>query len=891
MPHICAAKRFGSPRQGELQRPGHWPEKIAETVISESHNSGYWPRTAGANRRFERSDSLHEDFLTISGIYHMKTALFRSVAFVALLAPTAAFAQSTGSIDFEDESAIVVTGTRGERDVGGVIAPDTSKAKQVLTQEAISRANPGQTILDTINVIPGVSFQNNDAYGSSGGTLTIRGFSSDRISLTFDGVPLNDSGNYAIYSNQQLDPELIEQVNVNLGSTDVDSPTASAVGGTVNYRTINPSEEFGAMLSGSAGDFNFFRMFGKIETGAFGPFGTRAFVSASSATNDNPYNNYGKVNKQQYNAKVYQPIGSNGDFVSVAGNYNQNRNNFFGSVSLRNDRPVPSGFPQSNDDREYDINYPCQVSTVARPGLADFTNGCGTEFDRRYNPSNTGNIRGASRFTLTDKLTFTFDPSYQYVKANGGGTTNARERLNGGLAGYMGGRPYFGRDLNGDGDLLDEVTMLTPSQTRTHRFIAIAGLRYDINDDNTFRVSYTYDRANHRQTGQVGLLQGNGEPVDVFAVNNPQLDVTGAELNKRNRQSYATLNKIAAEYRGDFMDNKLTVNVGLAAPFFTRDLQQNCFTTSASGFVDCFGEDDPRNATYAATRPNVQGPQQRVLKYDKLLPNVGAVYRFTDQVSAFGSYARGLSVPGTDNLYNAFFFAPDTPSARPDAETTDSFDGGVRYRSRQVQAQVGGYFTKYKNRTASAYDPVLDATVFRNLGTVDKYGVDGYVSYAPVPRLVLYAFGSYNDSKIKDDVQTGPGTFAPTAGKSESGTPRFSYGGTVRGTVGPVELGLTGKRTGKRFVYDTNLPVYASTSSTTVVYDATAPAYWLVNADARISLAQFGAEKTYFQLNVYNLFNKLYVGGFGGGLAQAGSPPFVQIGAPRTISGTLVVGF
>jgi hypothetical protein len=38
--------------------------------------------------------------------------------------------------------------------------------------------NPGQTVLDTINVVPGVSFQNNDAYGSSGGTLNIRGFDS-----------------------------------------------------------------------------------------------------------------------------------------------------------------------------------------------------------------------------------------------------------------------------------------------------------------------------------------------------------------------------------------------------------------------------------------------------------------------------------------------------------------------------------------------------------------------------------------------------------------------------------------------------------------------------------------------------------------------------------------
>jgi iron complex outermembrane receptor protein len=84
-----------------------------------------------------------------------------------------------------------------------------------------------------------------------------------------------------------------------------------------------------------------------IDTGEIGPWGTRAFVSASHAKNDNPFNNYGKVDKQQYNAKIYQPIGNNGDFVSVAGHYNQNRNNFFGSLPLRQDltqsptNPVP----------------------------------------------------------------------------------------------------------------------------------------------------------------------------------------------------------------------------------------------------------------------------------------------------------------------------------------------------------------------------------------------------------------------------------------------------------------------------------------------------------------------------------------------------------------------
>src|SRR3546814_12026104 len=60
---------------------------------------------------------------------------------VALLS-TPAFAQSTGSVDFEND--IVVTGSR-TTDVAGIQSPDTSKAKSVLGQEVIARQNPGQT--------------------------------------------------------------------------------------------------------------------------------------------------------------------------------------------------------------------------------------------------------------------------------------------------------------------------------------------------------------------------------------------------------------------------------------------------------------------------------------------------------------------------------------------------------------------------------------------------------------------------------------------------------------------------------------------------------------------------------------------------------------------------
>ena len=859
---------------------------------------------------------------------------------------TMAHAQSTGSIDFEGD--IIVSGSRIDNGVAGVILPDTSKAKGVLTQDVIDHQTPGQSVNDLINLLPGVSFQNNDPFGSAGGTMTIRGFDNTRISQTFDGVPLNDSGGYAIYSSQQLDSELIEQVNVNLGTTDVDSPTAAASGSTVNYRTRNPTEQFGVKMVGSVGDFGFFRVFGALDTGVFTPFGTRAFIAGSKSSNDTLFNNRGIIDKQQYNAKIYQPIGDSGDFISIAAHYNESRNNRFGSVTFRNDGvgAVPSRFPNNRDERWYEIPY-CTTNTVARPGLADDANSCGSTFDERVNPSNTGNIRINSRFTLAQGLVLTVDPSFQYVRANGGGTAVGREGFRdinptggtgtcGAVAGaitsaincsvgYLGGTPYFGRDINGDGDLLDSVRFHTPSETNTRRYGLIASLRYDVAAGQTVRIAYSLDYARHRQTGEVGLLDLNGQPMydAVFpeaAAGGGLKDASGAVLQKRDRLSKAILHQVAAEYRGEF--GQLTVNAGLRAPFFKRDLTNYCATSSATGFVECFGSNSSGTAQYGTLNPTIQGPQRRVLNYNRVLPNVGLVYDVSPGASIFGNFSQGLQVPGTDNLYNSFFFPGNTPSANPQPESTDNFDLGLRFRTGKLQVQGSVWYTIYTNRLASAYDPETDRTLYRNLGRVDKYGIDGSVSYRPIDEVSLYAFGSYLKSKIKDNVLYGectsaqlaiPATgctsvgqqiFAQTAGRRESGAPVYTFGGRAQANLGFVEFGIQAKRTGPRYVNDLNAPFTLggtivggkAVAGGTQVMGAKAPAYTLVDVDMRISAAPLGlGDKTYFQFNVTNLFDKLYYGGFDGrldaGFAAASNLPFVQIGSPRTLIGSLIVGF
>ncbi|HEX7930543.1 MAG TPA: TonB-dependent receptor, partial [Sphingomicrobium sp.] len=296
----------------------------------------------------------------------------------------------------------------------------------------------------------------------------------------------------------------------------------------------------------------------------------------------------------------------------------------------------------------------------------------------------------------------------------------------------------------------------------------------------------------------------------------------------------------------------------------------------------------------------------------------------------------------------SFFFPITTEQAKPKPEGTDNFDGGLRYRTNKIQAQLSAWYTHFTNRQASAFDPELNVSVFRNLGTVNKWGIDGSIAYEPIKQLTLYAFGSWNRSKIADNIQTGRlpvgvtcDTVDPTSvaglqncaftrGNRESGAPKYTYGFSAVGDIGPVELGVEAKRTGQRFVFDNNQAMYRGDIGATttpiapgqnrvvqeVIFPAQVPAYWLVNLDARLKLGAVAPSlrKTYLQFNLYNAFDKFYVGGFGGGLSQStstrtcnttstpsctttttvptwGSPPFVQIGAPRTFLASINVEF
>ncbi|MFN6981846.1 MAG: TonB-dependent receptor [Brevundimonas sp.] len=826
-------------------------------------------------------------------MFNRKRLFWATTAIVGTLASAgAASAQSTGT-EAVEVGEVVVTGARGPRTIDGVIVAETvGKSRSTITQEYIQTQAAGQTINETLNLVPGMVFTNNDPYGSSGGNIRLHGFDGNRIAQTFDGMPLNDSGNYSLYTNQMLDSELIERATVNTGTTDADSPSASATGGTINISSLTPTTDFGGWVQGSLGDFNFRRAMALVNTGEFGPWGTRAWFAYSDQSYDK-FKGIGDLHKTQYNAKIYQPIRDNGDFVSLAAHWNRNRNNNYNGPNLFRNADGSLGSTADTSPFGWNVDFnPTYNAIPVTAGVRDDDTNSSNYWGLRVNPSDTGNLRGQSRFTLAKGLIFTFDPSFQYVLANGG---SQQTQLNEYDPLLQGAGLTGGVDLNGDGDILDRVRVMSPSNTHTQRYGINSSLIWNLNDAHSLRLAYTLDHARHRQTGAFGTIDFSNptEPrfTNYFGGRNGETitNLDGYGLRSRDRLSYAILNQVAAEYRGRFFDDAVRISLGVRAPFFEREMNQNCYTQYSRNTVLCSSETPISNAdgtvSFAGRNTTSGGvtaptryiaPYGRTVKFDDILPNLNVNWNIAGPHNVYASYAESLTLPRTDNLYTVFFNADgDITSPIADPEISKTFDAGYRYQTGTLIASANVWFTKFQNRILTTYDRDLDISVDRNVGDVDLYGFDAQVGYSPIEALSFYASASYNNSEISDDYLDGS-TVIPVGGKSLVEVPEWTYVLSAKYETGPLSAGVQAKYVGARWLTDVN--------------DLEVPSYTVVNADAKFDLGYFGVEGTYVQVNVINLLDEEYYGSLGTGLDSTRSL-FASQGAPRTIQASVRYAF
>ena len=93
------------------------------------------------------------------------------------------------------------------------------------------------------------------------------------------------------------------------GSGALGTASSSNLGGTIQFTTRRPTEDFGVDVAGTFGSEDTMRGFVRLDSGAFGPAGTRFSLSYADHQAEK-WKGVGEQNQEQINASFVQPIGA-----------------------------------------------------------------------------------------------------------------------------------------------------------------------------------------------------------------------------------------------------------------------------------------------------------------------------------------------------------------------------------------------------------------------------------------------------------------------------------------------------------------------------------------------------------------------------------------------------
>lgn len=156
-----------------------------------------------------------------------------------------------------------------------------------ITQKGVSLmgASAANSVYNTLDIMPGIAVENNDAWGLSGKTVRIRGIRSTFSGMTIEGFP-----NYGIMPigarDDIYDMENMESVSVYKGAAPADLGTATgSKGGVIELKYERPADSLRMKIKQMAGSSAYLRSFARVDLGQLSET-TTAFVSISRTRAD-----------------------------------------------------------------------------------------------------------------------------------------------------------------------------------------------------------------------------------------------------------------------------------------------------------------------------------------------------------------------------------------------------------------------------------------------------------------------------------------------------------------------------------------------------------------------------------------------------------------------------
>lgn len=184
---------------------------------------------------------------------------------------------------------------------------------QSLTATQMDQFAAGTSPLKAIEKLPGVNFQSADPYGSYEWStrIVVRGFNQNQMGFTLDEVPLGDmsyANHNGLHISRAVMSENIGGVSLSQGAGALATASTSNLGGTLEFTTARPNEEFGINTNVSFGSDAAQRLYLRLDSGDLGT-GTRFFVSAASQGTDK-WKGGGSQEQDYINLKLEQTFGN-----------------------------------------------------------------------------------------------------------------------------------------------------------------------------------------------------------------------------------------------------------------------------------------------------------------------------------------------------------------------------------------------------------------------------------------------------------------------------------------------------------------------------------------------------------------------------------------------------
>lgn len=762
--------------------------------------------------------------------------------------------QNAESTESADTNRVTITGRKVG--TGLMVDEDIPKARSTVTREELIKQRPTGNAYQALDLLPAVNSYNYDATGLFGGGLTLRGFNSDQIGFTVNGVPVNDSGNFAVYPQEFVDQENTCSNYVTQGSTDVDSPHVGATGGNIGITTCEPEKVRRIRAMQTFGSLDMYKSFLRYDTGLLPDGRSRFFVSASHARADK-WKGPGQAERNHLD------LGGRIDFDRfnyINGNVllNSAVNNAIGNLSL-------AQLNQYGYYYDYSPTFtPGHLTPVK--GTAQTETGPAPQYYKlAMSPFQNAIASVTGQFRLTENTDLKVLPYLWYGFGTGGVQQKAVSESGFLNAGKLNGTV----DLNGDGDTLDKIVMYGSSVTRTQRPGITASLTHTL-DNHTLLGGFWFEQATHRQTGPIVPVDASGNPADFWLRDGNILRPDGTPYESRDWRTISTAWQFFLQDTVSLMNNKLTLNIGVRSPHVKRD-----FTN--------FANEGGSLATYTTTYSVQQ-------TFSDLLPQLGARYQIDNSNQLYASLAKNMKAPPN------FAFAPTsnnvqfvngvaTLTGNLKEETSWNMDIGYRHQSDKLTAQIDYFNVDFKNRQANAYDPVADKSIYTNAGSVSMYGFEVEVGNKPVNGWSFYTSVSNTQSKLKDNLVFSKTSVMPTSGKEFALTPNWKFGLSAQYETGAFYARLKAKHTNAQWA--------------TLMNDELVPGYNVVDFDAGYQFANWGAmKKPTIRFNASNILNEQYRNPSSATVLNSkdfngvkASTVYYYLGAPRFVSVTLSADF